>query len=113
MILRPGVRIPCTTITLPFFNSNFNCNVKRTKINKKLPGLAHFLKNIFQYILTCIVVNESIKNEKEVVDAPIYLQKNCDINAVHVEAFWPTVTALICLVLYLLKCIQLNSRNED
>ena len=38
----PRVRIPSTTSTLWFSNLNLNCNVKRTKVNKKLPGLGHF-----------------------------------------------------------------------
>ena len=39
----PRVRIPSTPSML-FFNLNWNCNEKRTKINKKRPGLAHFFK---------------------------------------------------------------------
>ena len=31
---------------LCFFNLYWNCNKKRTKINKKRPGLAHFLKDL-------------------------------------------------------------------
>ena len=44
---------------LRFFNLYWNCNVKGTKINKKRPGLAHFLKKTFittQRQLSLIVV---------------------------------------------------------
>ena len=44
-ILQSLVQIPC--IPSMFFNLYYwNCNEKRTKINKKRPGLVHFLKKL-------------------------------------------------------------------
>ena len=44
-ILWPWVRIPSTPSNLLSVCIICNCNEKRTKINKKRLGLAHFLKN--------------------------------------------------------------------
>ena len=42
----PRVQIPCT-ISMLYFNFYLNCGVKKTKINKKRPRLAHFKVTIF------------------------------------------------------------------
>ena len=41
---QPQVRIPCTTCSL-----FLNCGVKRTKLNKKRPRLAHILKSSWHH----------------------------------------------------------------
>ena len=46
-ILRPWVRIPSTpSMLFSICITYWNCNEKRTKINKKRPGLAHLKKSV-------------------------------------------------------------------
>ena len=40
-----------------FFNLYWNCNEKRTKINKKRPGLAHLKKLVLLYIIYLLAWN--------------------------------------------------------
>ena len=47
-LLQPRVWMPSTTYMLRLFNINLNCNVKRTKINKKQAGIGP-LKETIQY----------------------------------------------------------------
>ena len=58
-ILRPQVRIPSTP-SMHFFNLYRNCNDKRTKINKKRQGLAHFLKKRVELRLAKICATKDL-----------------------------------------------------